>query len=754
MKSILKKLIQQTGVSIVELRPNVPECEEYLLTYNRTRRLCLSLSDNHKKGYYESAAWSCDCTCFLTFDDGNAILHSYLIKEPETYPIDIVSDNFGSFLKYITRYSADSNQSVVTYLFQQISVMHPMVDGENIANYLIAYSKLWGCDVQGLPKKLEDYQNQILEGININGNIIVPDRELLARFVAPTILDALSYIYTKPENAERLLAQSNNTGANFLDSFRLPVYMMRNIIRRSLSLDKDKDVFKIFQPFILSSIPLVETIIEIRRKGFEGRIEVWGYSLLETTSEYYEQPLKILDNNLELHIEAGMGLVLPWPNECDMILAYPSYRVMGEYLQSVKDMEGAINVIGFESIDDITFKTLRKSYDSLKPTGQLFMIAPTYVLNESDYKETREEFADKYAFLRVELLGDYALRNSGSMTSIICCRRDGEIPQRVMIRWCNESPSGYDKAERNENKKNRGGITDDTEISPYPVMQDLFTPINWAPRAYSENIVILETQKQESKDLLKPINELFTISSGVRTGNNDLYVLPVESYDRLPEIERIYFKLAISGKTIHDGKLDRSNMIFFPYTEDGGMITSETQFKKLLPTYSQILLNNRSWLARRNNNGREYKIWDLVYWKKIHIPGKPKIVTSYYGAQGSIALDINGEYVVSAGYQWMPRKSQLNTVEMFLAYFAVLSSVFFWKIVDAYAERTYSTLNFKYKLTNTSIGMVPIPDLSHPRYSAIIHHLTYLGSKQFEAEKIFISPELEELVTLIYQGDF
>lgn len=99
-------------------------------------------------------------------------------------------------------------------------------------------------------------------------------------------------------------------------------------------------------------------------------------------------------------------------------------------------------------------------------------------------------------------------------------KKEGQA-ERVNIRWCDDTPDGYDIAMRLVNKNKVGVPADNTDLKPYSISAERFAPINWSPRPYSENLVLMEIYDNDTEKSFVPASELFTISSGIRTASFD-----------------------------------------------------------------------------------------------------------------------------------------------------------------------------------------------------------------------------------------
>lgn len=196
---------------------------------------------------------------YIVLSEGYAYLYGALLKKPEKYKEDLVLDNFEAFIKYLGRYTLKPHQNVYSYLFDVIGRLHqmarPMV-GADWDNYPIIYAALWGAEVANMPDALKAIKDGFLEGINLNGNKIIPVQQLLARYISPSMIDVLSMLYTKAQMAGKAIEDIGSLGLGLINSIRVAPYIVNDIINNNLRFDKSKDVFKIFAPLSLVQLLL------------------------------------------------------------------------------------------------------------------------------------------------------------------------------------------------------------------------------------------------------------------------------------------------------------------------------------------------------------------------------------------------------------------------------------------------------------------------------------------------------------------
>jgi hypothetical protein len=103
------------------------------------------------------------------------------------------------------------------------------------------------------------------------------------------------------------------------------------------------------------------------------------------------------------------------------------------------------------------------------------------------------------------------------------------------------------------------------------------------------------------------------------------------------------------------------------------MITSEAELKKELPVYFETkLISYKDALIQRARI-TEAGWWRLSEHRSWQVSRRPKIISTYFGAAGSFALDRVGDLVVVQGYGWLPKREGL-TEQHLMAIVATLNA--------------------------------------------------------------------------------
>ena len=741
MNDTLKQIIRDTGVDVINLYSDTQDSGEYVLTYGRTRKLCIGFDDTKGYIYYRNVAWSCRVDCYLVVSNDKCRLYSPLISKYEGYAKDKVLNNIEKFFSYIGRYAMKPSQRIFAPLFKEALNNYEKLEDKAAYNPN-DLSNLWS---DNTPSPLT---------VGINGNTIQAVPTLIRRHVIPTFLDALALIFSTEENQCNLLQSVVSSGVVFLDTYRMPSYVIRNIIHNRLSVRNDVESVMIFNPFTWSTAEIIECVRELRRKGFTGVINIESWFLNVLDRRFFSLAIDLLgDQNLNIEFKEKIGLKDEWPTNCDYIFAIPPYKLMERLLRSSNNKEVFKAVMGYDDCTIIPFEIANRASNALSENGRVVLTMPTHLLKSTYFLDKRQTLLLQISPVTIQHIGSYIMQGFESMSSLIAIKRDGNaVEHPVSILWCDDTSNGFDEAMRANNKSRQGALLENLENLKYNIQIGNLRADNLAPRPYSENLAIMEYQNAKDSKTFLPAERLFTISSCAVTGLNELFIISAEKYNNFDILEKTFFRPVISSQSICDGTIQDDSMVFFPYNEKGCMIHSKKEMLSKMPSYGKYLLENSEALYNSNYKQKKQSIWEYAYWRKVHLPGRRRFACKSYGRKGSFVLDTSGQHVVVSGYQWIPVK-RLEKDDILYAYLAIFSSDFFWKVVDGIAAKSYSSATkVTYKLTKESIGSIPLPDLSSPVFAEYLGRLSRIG-QQIATEGIqAIDEDLNLTVNRIYNG--
>jgi len=255
----------------------------------------------------------------------------------------------------------------------------------------------------------------------------------------------------------------------------------------------------------------------------------------------------------------------------------------------------------------------------------------------------------------------------------------------------------------------------------------------------NENWKVISCKEQELKKHLekfvllgelKTIKDIFNVKQGIRTGNNKVFKINSEFYQRLQDNEKSFFKLAIDA--INNGLLKAINYVWFPYNNRKEiLVTEEEQLKTVVPTYyNKILKPNKDFLMNRKKKIPYW--WSLSDYAPRLLPNSKKLVSTEFGKSGSFAFDEKGDFVVERGNAWIPKKEFKNK-DYYYFYLSVFNSSFFNKLLSIYSKELLKGYDLGKKYT----ADIPIPEITKSLEENFIYEKLVGFGKQISNGEMF-----------------
>ena len=270
--------------------------------------------------------------------------------------------------------------------------------------------------------------------------------------------------------------------------------------------------------------------------------------------------------------------------------------------------------------------------------------------------------------------------------------------------------------------------------------------------------------------VVAPVEELFAVRQGVRTGMNPVFIRTTAELNALPEPERRWFRPATINESIQSGAILSNHYVFYPYDDQGLAITSEEELDEEVPTYSAHYLQPaKARLSQRSSIARSSRPdwWGLSERRSWALDQNPRIVSKYFGGSGSFAVDFDAFYVVVQGFAWIPSwpndsrdvegdaaTFSFGMRELLAAYAVILNSDIVTRVLRLYSQHVAGG---QYDLSWRFVRRMPIPNLpillSDERFSDVVVALAQIGQKQGSADPLH-RHRTERLVTELYGSEF
>lgn len=217
--------------------------------------------------------------------------------------------------------------------------------------------------------------------------------------------------------------------------------------------------------------------------------------------------------------------------------------------------------------------------------GFLSYICPSYFYKRDYGKNTREYLLTKTCIQFIADFSDYQIFEDAQTYTCIFGVIKKNIIDDHKIRVLNENLNGY-----------------------HEIMQKSLSEPNWILDKPEARSVLLKVQSK-SKYTFGEITK--SISQGIVTGNNSVFLIPDSTIKRL-SLEDLYLKPAYKGKDIGNGKITYGGYkVFYPYSLNGNKTecVSENELATNAPNLYLYLLSHKDELLGREYFTRSNKLW-------------------------------------------------------------------------------------------------------------------------------------------------
>lgn len=750
MDPILENLVQQTGVDV---RPLLPGREdEYLLTYDDKLQVCFSLRNNKGKEYYDSCAWSCGASCYITCYQEHVYLYSPLLEDADCYELDFVKSRWPKMFEYLSKFFMNKVQNVYEYFYNFYSSLdEDLLTPEN-GQYLKLVECLWDGDGHEIDEDFAAKLENIKAGFSVKGQRIVPDFDIIKRYVLHSIIDLFLVLFeTGDHDTLRKWASRTNKG---VEIGLIPSSVVRLLLKDNLRFRNLLPSISICLPVSLGISYCCEVIKEVRRSNYRGHIDV----ILQTIVRMPDCLTNVLngllaDDNVHITIQYENLFVDDWHANSNLLVVLPPYKIISQLISRWKNDLGEERIPdGLKNEQTIPFTVLRKALNAINEEGTILAILPEFSLQSSECISKRESIKDEISIELIRRIGSYLYPMGMGVSCLFKAKREGAnpLPQQIRIHWCDDTyRDGFFDAARAQNQKLAHAVEYIEDITEYGIATPNLRLDNWAPRPFSENSLIDSIFGRIDTNHLLTLGRIFNVYVGARTSMNKVFIIDRETYLSLGETEKSYFCPSATSGNIRDGKLLNEKYIFYPYQGDLKPL-AEGNFSKRLPIFNRILLPYKDILKTRKSTVSNW--WDLSYHSCPNAIGTPKIIIPYLIKKGSFAYDSAGTYITSNGFQLVPKKKITSIDDVLYAYIAIMNSNLFWRLVGIYCEpSSMFSKSDSYRGKKQSLESIPLPDLSKFRNERYVMDLVEIGRFIQEGGVSSINQEeLNQLVERLY----
>lgn len=723
--------IKQLGHLPIHLSSTVSD--KYIMLNGVSGNFCLHFANEaDDKNTYFSQSWSSNTKNFILVGSENVKLFNWNkdVKE-ETIRVNSIKENLDKFYQYLVAKSYKSDKDVVPFLidiFRQFrthtaEVNNP-VQALNLLFVLLASLEdtietldngKWGISEQPVIRGFEAYVDRFRNGIGT----IVPDLNLILRHSAGALFQEAQkevvFFNTQRDLFGTFSGSLVTKDILYSSIHYTPSYLARSIVENALRLLPINEVPKlnILDPACGSAEFLIEVLRQLKEKDYQGQIVIKGYDTSETavnTSLFlltYEKRT-VWQDRLTFNINVVTdSLMEDWNEEYSLILMNPPF-VSWELLKDVnRDAVRTTLDTNFKGKPNQASAFFFKAITHLRPDGVLGSVVPSSFFTMDAYQKLRNTVEEVFTIDLIGKLGNFVFEDALTDASIIVGKKPKEGNAVPTLLWTrNEKGTVHDALRELRRLQYSNEVTKDRlDFSIFkPAVFPLITD-SWKPVSLKEHDLILDLKRYVALGKLAIIGDVFDVQQGIRTGNNDVFKITEQEYFELPVQERKYFRWVVENESIKNGVLKNGGYIWFPYDNNGLIISEEDELSRNCNIYyNQYLLPNK--IALENRAGITLW-WELTRPRNWQFKKSKKLISTEFGDSSSFAIDFNGEYVVERGYAWQTKKK--FDKDDYYFYLSLFSSPFFDRLLSIFSKELAG--GKWYDLGKSKTKNIPIPNV-------------------------------------------
>lgn len=715
-------------------------------------------------------AWSSGLPHHVTVTDTEVAVVRWDNAEPEQFSRRSVESRLDAFYGYLTSDRLQSSRRVVDHMVDSFRRVRSLVDQMGLGDehsveaFLFALQlgmersgrpSLVGADRSGFASILPSGPlDSIVDGM-MNGpgpvSALRLHPDLAIRHAGSEIFQEAHFSLTSASASDLFdwvgpaIAKRETRGSAHFT----PPALARSIVEQTLEGLGDlqsRQSLVICDPACGSGSFLYEALRTLRRLQFAGNLHIIGRDVSTAAISMARFTLALANadwtpaGGIEIDLQVADFLASE-PAQADVILMNPpflSWTAMSSVQRDqVRELMGPL----LKGRADLSMVFVSRALRCLRPGGVLGVLIPSSLLSLLSAEKWRDAITSEADIRLIASLGDFGLFRHAmvQVAALVLSLKDGACrrPESTLAIIASNAADATGDALRAVRRGERwagGGAV--TSRSGEPGWRAFEVPAEPFGRLPTWRLVAPEAatalERLKAIGVIRPMREVFDVYQGVRTGDNESFIVSGELVGTLPSAERRFFRPAAMGNNITDGRLTISEFVFYPYNDDGLIIRTEADLERAVPNFLRMVLSTRRQrlLGRSDiqRTGRE-DWWGLSQRREWGTSKKPRIVSKYFGREGSFAVDEKAEYVVVQGFAWFPLWPDPNDIaapfnegdediedtgpsvtneDLLAAYGAIFNSEPFQRILllfSAYVGGGQADLSPRF------VNEVPIPDL-------------------------------------------
>lgn len=692
------------GVYPIQVKANTPK--QFALLTGGVGDFCLDVSPELDKRNFDTIAWSLNTKNYIAIGNNDVKIYNWLKDTVESIKKRNVEDNIYKFYNYILSTSYATANDVVPFIISLFRKMRNLTREDKAPlealNYLYILLLSISQDINKInfdsfgipPVQLPEGFDLFIDDIRFGVKQIKPDLDIILRHCSgPIFQEAHRIVDTFFSERDLFGDISNKIISSFSDyssTYYTPQYVARTIVEQCLrNIDINLPKLCIFDPSCGSGEFLVEILKQLHSLNYKGNIIIKGWDksecgisttkfLLRFAQKEYWGPrlslnLKVVDDSLREE----------WDDDIDIILMNPPYKAWE--LLSKEERDGVLDVFPFNiTKPNLAIPFFYKAIHSLKDNGMLGCVLPSSFFTSDNYFSVRTELKELYSNKLIGKLGNYVFESALTDVSIYVGQKKDRYDFTTLL-WCNNEKGSVPKALCALRRMQDDNLSEIDEKGYSIYQPDRYPDINnsWKVISKSDYNLKLKLSNLQRLGLLVPLQTIFTVKQGIRTGDNRTFIISKEQYGILDKAEKEYYRPSIDNSAISNGQIAIKNYVWFPYDERGLLIKTEAQLQSEAPNSYKRFLAIKDKLASRRSIPNKEQWWILSRHRDWLLKPETRIVSTEFGSAKSFALDIEGNFVIERGYAWIPkRKFSKHEYYFYLAFF---SSLTFEKMLSIYS---------------------------------------------------------------------
>ena len=509
---------------------------------------------------------------------------------------------------------------------------------------------------------------------------------------------------------------------------------------------------------------LHEALRGLRRAGFNGAVRIVGRDVSgpAIAMARFTLTLALRDwtpaGGAKLDLRVEDALSHPGFPKADFTVMNPPFiSVIAQTAEQKTQLRAVVgNRAG--SRGDYSMAFVTRALEALKPGGALGTLFPANLLTHEAATSWREHLRSEGDVRLLASIGDFGLFSQALVHVACAVIAKGRPRKPEFTALVTENDPGATGDALRELRKTAG-------TPPAIALGDQHWKLFAADSAVLAKKMpwrILTPNQRRVLDAIEArqtptVGDLFNIAQGVQTGNLKVFLFDDDAFRRLrlPANEQQYFRNAIMTDSIEDGRIVDHYHLFYPHSPDGPLFANEDELSTAVPTYyRQVLKPNESSLRQRASivQAKRDDWWGLMRPRAgaFAFSRYPRIVSKFFGADGSFVLDEEARYLPSTGHVWSPKiqshriqsnwdenpttdtadepeESDINasvSLDVMRAYTALLNSRAFMKLVSF---RSVTIAGGQFDLSSRFVSPVFLPNLweqgEDPRFGGVVRQL-------------------------------